>query len=155
MERLDDPSVAQFAAQNDTDSISGATPTAAGLFTVSAARPPDGDYVVHVEVSREFDQNAFHDHPSLPIEEAIWASYGAPSVGQPSVLYRIPIAVRSDQPVAGRTLHYDGYGAFDGADGTIHAPDPTITTDRPGSGAGRLSRVRDPAGDYRVRVTDQ
>ena len=50
------------------------------------------------------------------------------------------------------TSSYAGYGDPNGADGNVRAPDATITTDTPGSGASRLQLVSDGDTMYRVRV---
>ena len=134
----DDPSVAAMAGLNPFDSISRATPAGGSLYRFLWPIPeavPDGDYVAWLEVAKEFDQNEHYDYPPPPAIP--WSEYGAPYRGQPSVLYRLPFSI-ADGEMVSRTLDYAGYGDPDGLDGELREPDGTITTDRAGSGAGRL-----------------
>jgi hypothetical protein len=57
--------------------------------------------------------------------------------GQPSVVYRVPIRIDRDKPAHATTTDVAGYGDWDGATGTVHGPDSTISA-TPGSGSGRL-----------------
>jgi hypothetical protein len=90
---------------------------------------------------------AFPEPENIP-----WNEYGEPYRGQPSVVYKVPFQIASEVTIA-TTLEYVGYSDPTGADGNVHAPDGTITTGVPGSGAERLA-VRIDAQDrpYRVRV---
>jgi hypothetical protein len=160
----DDPAVATFASLNPFDAVSQATPMGGLDFTTSWPIPPDlpeGDYVMWVEVSKEFDFDDTYNattYPEVtmpngsPIE---WGVYGLPSRGQPSVVYRVPFVVGTDQTIA-TASDYVGYGDPEGGTGTLHPPDATIATDTPGSGAARLMLTADASGGtFRVRVSSR
>lgn len=149
---IDHPSVSQFSGQNPFDGVSRATPLGGDPFRVSWPIPddlPDGDYVLRVEVAKEFDQNQFYDYPAptgIP-----WSDYGLPYRGQPSVVYQVPFTIADGESV-GQVADYAGYGDPDGIDGALREPDNTITTSVSGSGASRLMLITDDADTYRVRV---
>jgi hypothetical protein len=148
----DDPSVEDMALLNPFDSVSQATPRGDEPFEATWAVPtemPVGDYVLWVEVSREFDQNESYDYP--PPENIPWSEYGVPYRGQPSVLYRVEFTLSTDRTEAS-TLDYVGYGDPDGLDAEIRPPDSTITADVPGSGSSRLLVTADGEDMFRVRV---
>jgi hypothetical protein len=148
----DDPSVEGMAALNPFDSVSQATPRGAEPYQVSWPVPgsvPIGEYVLWVEVSREFDQNESYDYPSPDVP---WAEYGEPYRGQPSVVYRVPFTLAEDRTVAA-ALDYAGYGDPDGLDAELRPPDDTITSGVDGSGASRLLVSVDDDQMFRVRVT--
>ncbi len=152
---IDDVSVQMFEAMNALDLITGATPAADLPFTVTWPMPPDlpaGDYVLWVEVSREFDHNATYNPTTYPAPFGIpFAEFGEPYRGQPSVLYNVPFTIGTS-PVAAMSSAYVGYGDPDGLDGNVRAPDATIDTERPGFGAARLLLHTDGADTYRVKV---
>jgi hypothetical protein len=148
----DSADVGQFATLNPFDAVSKATPRsgvpAQILWSVPASFPA-GDYVVWMEVSREFDQNAAYDYPaptSIP-----YAGFGLPYRGQPSVIYKTPIAITADTDTTATTNSYAGYGDPDGLDGNVRAPDGSISVDVPGSGGARLAIVPT-GGGYRLRT---
>jgi hypothetical protein len=153
----DHPDVEMFAMLNPFDAVSQPTPPPGQLATISWPVPselPAGDYVLHVEVSREFDMNAHYNPTSFPPPSNIpWSEYGEPYRGQPSVVYRVPFTLTGDTETSAATRDYAGYGDPDGLDGQLRAPDDTITTDVSGSGAGRLSLVSSSGEMFRVRVT--
>ena len=162
---LDDPAVATYKAMNPFDAVSQATPIGGMDFTTSWPIPPDlapGDYVMFVEVSKEFDFNSTYNattypEPTQPDGSPLqWGNYGLPSRGQPSIVYRVPFTIGQTETVA-TTSSYAGRGDPEGATGTLTpAPDPTITTDTPGSGASRLQLTADgQGGTFRVRVTSR
>jgi uncharacterized protein (TIGR03382 family) len=149
----DHETVEDFAALNPFDAVSGATPVGGVPFRASWLVPlelPPGNYVVRVEVSKEFDHNAtFHEsrYPPLPIN---FGGYGLPYRGQPSVVYQAAFTI-GPAPSLGGSSSYAGYGDPDGLDGNLRAPDDTITIDVEGSGAQRLLAM--PAnGGNRIRV---
>jgi hypothetical protein len=150
----DSPSVAMYREINPFDAISKATPKGGTPMTINWPVPEDalpGDYVLWIEASKEFDFNATYNSTVYPAPTNIgYAACGMPYRGQPSVVYKVPFTV-SPQAMSASTVDYVGYGDADGATGTLHAPDATITTDTPGSGALRLQLVSD-GGMYRVRV---
>jgi len=145
-----------FAALNPFDAVSQATPTPGTIADVSWPIPETlaaGDYVLWVEVAKEFDHNATYSTSAYPSPTMIpWSEFGVAYRGQPSVLYKVPFTVGPAATVAS-TADYAGYGDPDGLDGTVRAPDGTISTTEQGSGALRFALVPDPDGMYRVRVT--
>ncbi|MBA3395141.1 MAG: hypothetical protein H0T89_21010 [Deltaproteobacteria bacterium] len=151
----DDPSAAMYTLLNPFDAVSQATP-ASGVparFTWNApGTVPPGNYTVWLEVAREFDHNATYSIAARPSPANIpWREYGEPYRGQPSVVYRTPIALGTEAVTT--TLDYAGYGDPDGADGNVREPDSTISTGVAGSGAERLAIRADGGTPYRVRVT--
>jgi hypothetical protein len=158
---FDDPAVATYKELDPFDAVSEATPIGGMDFTTSWPIPsalPAGDYVVWVEASQESDFNGTYNATTFPPPTRTdgtplpWSNYGLPARGQPSVVYQVPITISTDQTIA-TTSAYAGYGDPEGVDGTLHAPDATITTDTPGSGAARLQLTADGSGGtFRVRV---
>jgi hypothetical protein len=153
---MDHATVDTYNDMNPFDAVSQATPNVGQLATISWPIPPTlpmGDYVVWIEVSTEFDHNATYSIDAYPAPSGIpWSEYGEPYRGQPSVVYKLPFKFGTVEDLANTTT-YAGYGDIDGATGTLHPPDATITLDKPGSGVGRLALVPDPDGDFRARVT--
>ena len=159
----DDPSILAYTP-NPFDAISQATPPVEAQALVQWAVPRGlaaGDYVLFVEVAKEFDHNATYSVEAFPSPTAIpWLEYGEPYRGQPSVVYRVPFtladAAGGDRTLVAHTATYAGYGDPDGLDGDVRAPDATITSDQPGSGASRLALLQPSSGPaYRVRVTSR
>jgi hypothetical protein len=72
-------------------------------------------------------------------------------LGQPSVVWKVPFHYDGTGQSAIAT-NYIGYGDWDGASGTLHAPDSSIVTNKDGSGSGRLTDVNDGADVYRAKV---
>jgi hypothetical protein len=150
---------AQYAFLNDVDTVAAATPPYGAPFSGTWVVPdglPDGDYALLVEVAKEFDGDAAHQHPSFitPDEMATYGAYGQEgNVGQPSVLYRVPFTLGAGAPPAASTTDIAGYGDFSGATGDVYPPDATIAAD-PGSGAGRLLIIDGPTGAGRVHVSE-
>jgi len=148
-----------YAALNDLDAVAAATPAYAapftGSWTIPAALAP-GDYVVLVEVNKEFDGNAAHSHPSFA--DAQLDGYGlGNNFGQPSVVYRVPIHIDPGAGAAAQaqatTSQIAGYSDWTGEDGAIIPRDATISTDVPGSGEARLLEISTAAGTGRVHVS--
>jgi Fibronectin type III domain len=140
---------AQYFALNDVDVVAAATPPYGAPFTGRWIVPggvAPGDYRLAVEVAKEFDTNADHQHPSevSAYDARYFAGYGQPgNVGQPSVLYRVPIRLGPGAPATASTAAIAGYGDW--------ARDATIS-DAPGSGAGRLLTFTGADGPARVQV---
>ncbi len=139
-----------FKSMNDLDSVAAATPPFEQLFEgewpVAAQLRTDGEYALMVEVNREFDQNpsyrpAAHEDRMLSMNGFTQTGM-ANNLGQPSVVYRVPFRIDGSMSY-GATNGMVGYGAPDGANGTLHAPDATISG-TPGSGYGRLRSVAPP-----------
>jgi hypothetical protein len=155
VEGIDDLSVAMFDQMNPLDSVSGATPAADLPYSVVWPIPeglPAGDYVLWMEVSKEFDHNATYNPTTYPEPTGIpWAEYGEPYRGQPSVVYNVPFAIGT-APTTATSSAYVGYGDPDGLDGNVRGPDTTIDTATPGSGAARLLLHTDGGSSFRVRV---
>ncbi|MDQ3367566.1 MAG: fibronectin type III domain-containing protein [Myxococcota bacterium] len=155
----DHPSVAMFAMLNPFDAVSQATPPSGAPAQVSWMAPrtlPAGDYVLWLEVSREFDHNATYSVAARPEPDGIpWSDYGEHYRGQPSILYKVPVTITSSGVHVASTLDYVGYGDPDGRDGNVRPPDSTITTGVAGSGAERLAIRADGGAPYRLRVTSR
>ncbi len=160
----------KYASANDLGAVSGATPPGDAIMDPPVHWMPtvDGSYVMKIEVSSEYDFNAFHDHPQTVDGSAELASYGledspqktygqagfkygSGGFGQPSVVYAVPFTVGATTEVD-TTVAYVGYGDWDGATGTMHAPDTTITDGIDGTGVGRLLLASDASGSWRVKV---
>jgi hypothetical protein len=153
----DDAAVEMFDLLNPFDAVTMATPPA-GVPTTFSYRLPfelqPGNYVLFVEVSKEFDMNATYNETVYPSPTGIpWAAYGEPYRGQPSVIYRVPFTLDTTETTAS-TDAYIGYGDPDGLDGNIRAPDTTISAD-PGSGSSRLALVTEGASSYRVKLVSR
>ena len=163
----DSPSVDLYKTLNPYDAITQATPPGGQPTTINWAPPQSlalGDYVLKVEVSKEYDMNSTYcsgspddtpppqcANPVPPPQNIPWSDYGQPYRGQPSVLYSVPFTLGTTAMHAS-TDTYAGYGAPDGGDGTVRPPDSTITTDTPGSGGSRLELVADGSDMYRLLV---
>jgi hypothetical protein len=152
---FDSADARDFVHQNDLAAISSATPPggqviAPDIFWAVPTTLPSGPYVINVEVSREADFNDFHNHPSFPDINQELRSFGRDILGQPSVVYAVPITI-DGSPVTASTDVAIGYGDWDGATGTLHPLDGTIS-DSAGSGVGRLAHVTDADGTWRVKV---
>jgi hypothetical protein len=157
---VDSPSVDMYKQLAGFDSVSHATPEYGTDETLTWPMPfdtPAGDYVLWVEVSQAFDHNATYNPTTQPPppntgpQAITWTEYGLAYRGQPSVVYKVPFTIATHVTTAS-TDAYVGYGAPDGSDGTLRAPDATITTDTPGSGGSRLQLIADGNNMYRVRV---
>ncbi|HEY4055173.1 MAG TPA: CFI-box-CTERM domain-containing protein [Kofleriaceae bacterium] len=149
--------VATYATLNHFDAISTATPAPGTVTTFGWTMPSDvpaGDYVLFVEASTEFDHNETYSKAARPGPDVSYGSYGEPYRGQPSIIYKVPFTIAMDEHVA-KTSDYAGYGDPDGANGMLHAPDATITTDVTGSGIDRLGVITDGDGSYRVKVVSR
>jgi hypothetical protein len=148
----DAASVLLYDELNPFDGVSQASPVSGLPATFSWAAPldlPAGDYVLWMEVSREFDHNDVYTATARPGPNVPYGEYGLPYRGQPSVVYKVPFTFAA-LTTTSTTDAYVGYGDPEGQDGVLRAPDSTITMDTPGSGAQRLALV--PGGNYRVRV---
>jgi hypothetical protein len=149
---------AQYFAMNDVDVVAAATPPYGAPFTGSWVVPADlpaGDYRLAVEVAKEFDGNDTYQHPNevSAFDAQYYAGYGqSGNVGQPSVLYRVPLHIGPGAAGVFSTAALAGYGDWTGATGQVFAPDATIA-DAPGSGAGRLLAFAGPNGPARVQVS--
>jgi hypothetical protein len=144
-----------YASLNDVAAVSGATPPGNQLLNpdIRWAMPsslPNGKYVVKVEASLESDFNSANNHPSFLDTNQELRVYGRDAVGQPSVVWAVPVTI-DGTPVTAVVDGYTGYGTWDGSDGVLHAPDGSIS-DSPGTGAGRLNHVTDGDGTWRVHV---
>jgi len=153
---LDDEGVSTYGALNPYDSVSQATPVADLPFTVSWPIPaglPTGNYVLWMEVAKEFDHNSTYSVAARPSPVGIaFGDFGLPYQGQPSVVYAVPFEIGTSMTIA-ETSTYAGYGDPDGFDGNVRPPDSTITATVPGSGAARILLRADGSDTYRLRVT--
>ena len=141
---LDAPDVGQFGALNDLDAVTAATPVDERLEYTSALLPPEvaarGPLTAYIEVALEHDENPHYDFDREDdhfVDPRLFA-YGIEYLGQPSVVYKVTF----DPTLQGfvGAAEYAGYGDWDGASGTLHPPDDTISRDG-GSGADRLRLV--------------
>jgi hypothetical protein len=153
-------SAATYGALNDLDAVAAATPPYGQPYTRTWHIPPTlpaGAYNIVVEVNKEFDTNAGHDH--VAFEDPNLPTYGVDgNFGQPSVLYRVPVLIGSSTPTEAVVSQIVGYSKWtDGAplDGTILPRDGTISTTVPGSGELRLLAFDGPGGNGRVHVALQ
>ena len=140
--KQDSPDAPSFAALNDLDAVTAATPPGDVPEHATAIVPgprAQGPLTAWIEISLEHDENSSHDYdrasdhyidPRLP-------SYGVEYLGQPSVVYKLPFDPHA-QGFTG-TTQYAGYGDWNGATGTVHPPDATISA-ADGSGADRLQQ---------------
>ena len=144
--------VLELSQYNDLDAVSQATPMADRLYSITYQLPEalaDGDYVVWVEVNQQYDSNSHHSY-EFYVDPAL-RDYGLPPVGQPSVVWQVPVNVNNEKQAL-YSNSYAGYGSVDGTDGDVRPPDDTISTDRKGSGARRLNMVEDNELPYQVKV---
>ena len=138
---LDSPDARMFAALNDLDAVTAATPPGDApeyvLAVVPASALAKGPLRAYIEVSREHDENPYFDY-DRDLDHFVdprLDTYGVAYLGQPSVVYALTVDPRKEGFVG--TSKYAGYGDWDGATGTLHPPDASISaTD--GSGADRL-----------------
>jgi hypothetical protein len=152
---VDAPSVAQYKAMNPFDAISAATPRMGAAAQITWPVPADvaaGNYVLYLEVSLEQDFNDFYTRDKVPPPKVAYGGYGVTYRGQPSVVYAVPFAVADDGETTASADAYVGYGDFDGATGTLHAPDATITSNTPNTGALRLIMTSKDGDTFRLRV---
>jgi len=165
-----------FAKKNDLVAVSAATPPPSTPLLPAIDWYPGplavGDYVAWVEISQESDWLPGHgdsrdptnatcvqqhigcyvpDHLCQTDGEIAWDGEGHDWIGQPSVAWKVPFHYDGTGQSAIATS-FAGYGDWDGATGTLHAPDGTIVTGKNGSGAGRLIDVSDGADVYRAKV---
>jgi hypothetical protein len=150
----------QYFGMNDVDVVAAATPPYGAPFTgrwvVPSGLPP-GDYRLAVEVGKEFDTNATYQHASYvsAYDTQYYSGFGQPgNIGQPSVLYRVPITIGAGAAAVSSTVDPAGYGDWSGQSGDVTPPDGTIT-DAPGSGAGRLLTFAGANGPARVQVSQR
>ncbi|HLK88989.1 MAG TPA: CFI-box-CTERM domain-containing protein [Polyangia bacterium] len=150
---------AQYFALNDVDVVAAATPPYGAPFTGTWVVPADlapGAYAVAVEVAKEFDANASYQHANevSDLDMQHYAGYGQHgNVGQPSVLFRVPVTLGPGTAGAtASTSDIAGYGDWSGMTGDVSPPDATIS-DAPGSGAGRLLLVNGAGGMARISVS--
>lgn len=151
----DTSDVQMFEAMNVFDAVSRATPAEGIDAKVSWMLPtdlPGGNYILWMEVAREFDHNASYSEAQYPSPTDIsYGHYGEAYRGQPSVVYRVPFVIGPTDATA-TTLDYTGYSDPDGLDGDLRAPDATISAGVAGSGAERLAVRADGGTPYRVKV---
>jgi hypothetical protein len=151
--------VEDYHKLNGLDAVTYATPKSEAPFRVTYALPgplADGNYVVWIEVNRERDTNQYYQFDFY--QDTRLPGYGMQELGQPSIVWRVPIAVADHSTVA-TALDYAGYGAPHGEDGALRPPDSTITNDpsaqrnNRGSGADRLLITAGGEAPYRVKVS--
>ena len=137
----DSPDSMTFAALNDLDAVTAATPPGNKpeyiTAMVPAAAAANGPITAYIEVSLEHDENASYqyDRENDHFVDERLDTYGVEYLGQPSVVYKVAFDPR-DKGFIGSSK-YVGYGDWNGATGTLHPPDATISASK-GSGADRL-----------------
>ena len=136
----DGPDPIMYAALNELDMISRATPIAGQYLFAHRIRRgdvPEGPLVAWIEVSLEWDENPDweFDREDDHWVDPMLSEYGREFLGQPAVVYRVEF----DPAVPGYSsvTEYAGYADWDGATGAMHPPDATISNSG-GSGADRL-----------------
>ncbi len=138
---FDSPDAGMFAALNDLDAVTAATPVGDAPEYVITSVPADvqGPLTAYIEVSRERDENQHFtfDRDADHVVDPRLADYGVEYLGQPSVVYKLSFDPREEGFLG--TASYAGYGDWDGATGTLHPPDGKIS-DTAGSGADRLRK---------------
>jgi hypothetical protein len=145
-----------YAAINDLDAVAAATPAYGVPYSRNWNVPidlADGDYVVMVEVNKEFDSNAANMHPDY--DDPNLLGYGIDgNFGQPSVVYSVPIHIdlTNGTPVQAAVSQIAGYGDWSGATGTVSPQDGSISTTDLGSGEERLLETDGVGGSGRVHV---
>jgi hypothetical protein len=163
-------SSASYSTIDDLDAVAAATPAYGSPYTRTWRIPanlPEGDYVLAVEVNKEYDTNARHAHVGFDDVHGGLSAYGIDgNFGQPSVLYRVPIHLGGSTPLTASTSQIVGYSQWPAKDPTPDVPGPvtlpltgvvtprdtTISTNVPGSGEMRLLEIEGPAGKGRVHV---
>ncbi|HXJ22110.1 MAG TPA: fibronectin type III domain-containing protein [Polyangia bacterium] len=145
-----------YATVNDLDAVAAATPAYGAPVERVWAIPgdvPPGDYVLAIEVNKEFDSNASHLHPDF--DDPNLVGYGTDgNFGQPSVVYQVPLHIdlATGASTSNAAVQISGYGDWSGATGTVNPPDATISTTDPGSGEARLLSITDPVTGLSGRV---
>jgi hypothetical protein len=156
----DDPVVDMFDLLNPFDAVSQATPEPGTFATLSWPVPetlPFGEYVMFVEVSREFDMNSTYNETLYPSPIGIpWMDYGQPYRGQPSVVYRVPFTIDAEDTTVSLTSEYVGYGDPEASTATSARPttrSPPTCPDRapPGCSWSRRMARRSASGSPRGR----
>jgi hypothetical protein len=150
--------------------VAAATPGYGAPYTRTWRIPanlPEGDYVLAVEVSKEYDTNARHSHIGFDDVHGGLSAYGIDgNFGQPSVLYRVPIHLGGSTPLTAAVSQISGYSSWPATDptpdnpgpvtvpldGTLRPRDSTISTTVAGSGEMRLLEIDGPSGMGRVHV---
>ena len=138
----DSPDSMMFAALNDLDAVTAATPPGNKPEYVTAMIPGaavQGPLTAWIEVSLEHDENPSYDYDREKdhFVDTRLDTYGVEYLGQPSVVYKLPFDPRAKGFTG--TSTWAGYGDWNGASGTIHPPDATISTTK-GSGTDRLQQ---------------
>ncbi len=139
-----DISARSFSTLNDLDAVAAATPPYGEIAIVTWRLPSSygqGEYVVKIEINKEFDQNPSHAYKAFT-DPRLRDSGVKTNIGQPSVLFSLPVTIGST-PSYSSTTALVGYGDWDGRTGTVHPSDPSIS-DSPGSGMGRLLVFNNP-----------
>jgi hypothetical protein len=140
-EAKDHYDIMQYAALNDLDDVTGATPTGDmpthETVTISWDEIGEQDLVAWIEVSLEHDENPDweFDREDDHYVDTRLDSYGVEWLGQPAIVYKLPFNPGMEGFYG--TEDYEGYGDLDGASGDVHPPDNTISNSD-GSGADRL-----------------
>jgi len=145
----------RYGILDDLDAVAAATPAPGAPYTGGWVVPsglPAGDYALLVEVAKEFDENPTYTYATSEgaVDSMFDLQFGLRgNIGQPSVVYRVPITLAVGASAA--TTDAAGHGDPLGDEGTLFPPDGTLSTD-PGTGEARLDVIGGPAGAGRVEV---
>jgi hypothetical protein len=141
---VDSASVYMYKTMNPFDAVTQGTPAGGMPAQISWPFPQNvgaGNYVLFVEVAKEYDFNSTYNATVYPSPTGIsYGNYGVPYRGQPSIVYSVPFTIGSTEMMA-TTSSYAGYGDPTGASGALNPPDSTITTNTPASGASRFEII--------------
>jgi hypothetical protein len=160
-----------YSTLNDLDAVAAATPAYGSPYTRTWRIPanlPEGEYVLAVEVNKEYDTNPKHSHVGFDDVHGGLSAYGIDgNFGQPSVIYRVPIHLGGSTTVTAAASQIAGYSSWPAPDppptvppgpatvpldGVVRPRDTTISTTVPGSGEQRLLEIDGPTGKGRVHV---
>ncbi|WAS91659.1 CFI-box-CTERM domain-containing protein [Nannocystis punicea] len=138
---VDAEEIQTYAELNDLDAVTAATPPGEQAAFVTVMVPPaamaEAPLTAYIEIGVEADENGSYDfdRDNDHYVDPDLSAYGVEYLGQPSVVYAVPF----DPHTKGfrGAVEYAGYGDWDGATGTLHPPDATISAAN-GSGADRL-----------------
>lgn len=147
----DSMSAGQYKQMNPFDAVSAATPRLGAASQMNwSTNLAGGDYVLFVEVALEQDFNTAFPPNKSP--EVAYGDYGVPYMGQPSVVYRLPIKLSADENIA-MVDQYAGY-SDPAHPGSILLPDASMITEGvANTGAGRLLMMSQNGQMFRLRVS--
>ncbi|MBA3547543.1 MAG: hypothetical protein H0T76_13750, partial [Nannocystis sp.] len=117
----DSPDTMTYAALNDLDAVTAATPPGDEpeyvIAMIPAAAAASGPLTAYIEVSLEHDENAAHDYDREKdhFVDPRLSPYGIEYLGQPSVVYKVVFEPRNKGFLG--SSKYVGYGDWNGLTG--------------------------------------